>query len=851
MSERFRRLREAFDRATAETDPERRERILLAACGDDAAMLAELRAMLAAEPPSDFLDGAMPELDAAPMPRRLGEFELIHPIGSGGSATVWRAQQPSLNREVAVKVMTAGPGTPDSLVDRFHREPLAAAKLAHPHIVPVLAEGRVHDTHWFAMQLVDGHGLDVELRLQRQRAPNDPLPLLPSFGTGAWFAAVAKLCADAADALHTAHQHGIVHRDVKPANLLLTRQGNVLVADFGIARDERFGSLTEPGAIAGTWHYMSPEQARVTSAPIDHRTDIYSLGVVLYELLTRRRPFEGKTSFEVIDQLRQAPARPVRKLVREVPRDLETICMAAMAPSPEARYATAGALRDDLRRFLGHEAIVQQPPTLRARTGQVLRRQRGKLTAAALVAAAAFGGAALQTEAAARAQRTRLQQEAMTLQATHDLEVEPAERLQALWGELQALDADAPAELLALRTRLLGYRDVLLERSRPAAATNAAAGSTVNDSEANSSGATDQEALLASLLAWHRAEAIFAGDPEVAKAHATDPFAGAARIRVVATDGSPIAAAVAVQRIHPLTGMPQPLPPSQPSLPRLDLEPLVLPPGHYRFVVTAADFGARDFERTIEPRRTLELTCALRAIDDPVAGMVRIPTGQLSLPEDDAPHGLNGRTVTVQEFWIDRCEVTVGDYREFLAATGHRAPAGFARLEPKHDALPVVNVTWDDALAYAEWAGKRLPTYAEWALAARGKGPNPRRFPWGNDGMRGNVNQPRLQRPTGNDAFEHYLASAMAVDAFPDSATPEGVLELFGNVEEWTGSHGIDIGNGGELIAASQRRIIAGHTFDAVAARAKADLGITQITDIGPSHFAHLRGFRCARSSTR
>jgi serine/threonine protein kinase/tetratricopeptide (TPR) repeat protein len=390
MTERFQRLRAAYEAARAEPDPVRRERLLVEACGDDPALLAELRAMLAADPADDFLRGddrGMAGVEPGPPPNRLGEFELVQPIGSGGSGTVWLARQPSLDRNVALKVMTAGPGTPAALIDRFHREPLAVASLSHPHIVPVFAEGRAGDTHWFAMQLVDGHGLDVELRLQRERRPNDPELLLPSFGSGQWYAAVARLCADAADALQKAHEQGIVHRDVKPPNLLLDRGGRVLVADFGIARDDRFGSLTETGTIAGTWHYMSPEQARIAKLPVDHRTDVYSLGVTLYELATLHHPAGDATDAQLLLDRRRFTSRPLRDWNPHIPIDFQTIVLKAIAEFPHERYATAQKLADDLNRFLEGRPILATPPTIATRTGKWISRHRGVMFAAAAVLA--------------------------------------------------------------------------------------------------------------------------------------------------------------------------------------------------------------------------------------------------------------------------------------------------------------------------------------------------------------------------------------------------------------------------------------------------------------------------------
>jgi hypothetical protein len=195
-----------------------------------------------------------------------------------------------------------------------------------------------------------------------------------------------------ADALHCAHEHGLVHRDVKPQNLLLQENRRVQVGDFGLVRDESLGSLTRTGELAGTPYYMSPEQAKIVRASVDHRTDVYSLGVVLYELATHQRPFEGKTSADVLTKIRDTHPSGLRSLNPHLPRDLETICLKAMAKEPRDRYATAAELRDDLRRFLAHEAIVAKPPTWLAHAGRWMRRHRYKVGAFGLLIGGIAGG---------------------------------------------------------------------------------------------------------------------------------------------------------------------------------------------------------------------------------------------------------------------------------------------------------------------------------------------------------------------------------------------------------------------------------------------------------------------------
>lgn len=831
-----------FEAARAEADDDVRERLLQDLCDGDELLLREVRELLGQELEPDFLDpvegmtGGQEER-GGPLPK-LGEFELLQRIDSGSCGVVWRARQPSLERDVALKVMTAGPGTPTGLVDRFHREPMLAAALNHPHIVPVYAEGQRDDTHWFAMQLVEGHSLAEELHRQEQvgNRPNAKAPLLPGFESGQWFAAVAKICADTADALQAAHERGIVHRDIKPQNLLLDPRGHVLVADFGIARDQSLGALTDPGVIAGTLHYMSPEQARIETTAVDHRTDVYSLGVVLYEMLTLARPFEGGTSAEIYHSIRHQSVRPVRQRNARVPRDLETICEAAMERVADARYRSAAELRDDLRRFLNHSAIERQPPSRWARlTASVRRKQRALVVAASMFVVAVLGFY-LNHAMAADSERRTLEHECQVVLQGEDLDDLDVATLSAL--RQRCVDAEWSSQILeATKTRLNAYRKGLVRQIREQF--SAGQGEPLRERE---------KAVMRGILLAHRAGQVFPDDPEVARAMPVDPMTSRIDVQVVDRNGAELAATLEVRAITATTGMPA----AAVALGSAPVQALALAPGLYRFAVTAANGEPQSFLREVEPMARTALLLRYQPQMRTVAGMVKLG-GDLHLPAHAPPHGLAGKKVRIEPFWLDRTEVTVGQYARFLADTGHRAPAGWELFDREACRnKPVVGVTFGDAVAYAEWCGKRLPTYAEWALAAHGSGPSPRLFPWLGTDVHGNCQHEVDFDLTLESRMAAYERHAVAVDADPLSATPEGVLEMFGNVAEWTASPGVDLGEDGfRLLARLDHRIVAGHEWFVLSYNPDATLLHTRFGPVGSSHASFQRGFRCARSASR
>ncbi len=380
-------------------------------------------------------------------PRRLGDFEILGELGRGGMGVVYEARQLSLNRLVALKVLSDSLGLTPRAVERFRREAEAAARLHHTNIVPVHATGEEGGSHYYAMERVDGPSLDKVIRWLREAptgdtaaaeptpstiappgesaGPADPMATipcpsgprregtppppgsLPAPATGAaYFDAVARLIAEVADALDYAHQQGVIHRDIKPSNLLVSPQGRLSLNDFGLARLLEQPGMTMTGECVGTPLYMSPEQVAAGRAPLDHRTDIYSLGATLYELLTLRPPFPGGSRDQVMAQvIHQEPVSP-RRLDRRVPVDLETICLKCLEKDPGRRYQTAGQMAEDLRRYVNRFAISARRVGPVGRAMKLVRRHPG-LTAAVACAVLAILGAAFLAYRGAVAERDR------------------------------------------------------------------------------------------------------------------------------------------------------------------------------------------------------------------------------------------------------------------------------------------------------------------------------------------------------------------------------------------------------------------------------------------------------------
>ncbi|QJW95613.1 protein kinase domain-containing protein [Frigoriglobus tundricola] len=309
----------------------------------------------------------------------LGDYRLLRVVGRGGMGVVYEAEQRPLGRRVAVKVLPFAATLDAYQQQRFESEAQTAARLHHTHIVPVYAMGNDRGVHYFAMQFIDGQPLSAVIT--RLRA-GDRTALAPSEPDRA--RSVARLGVQAAEALAYAHRLGVVHRDVKPGNLLLDATGHLWLTDFGLARCGSDPGITRTGDVVGTLRYMSPEHVS-GGAPADARGDIYSLGATLYELLTLEPCYSRRDRAELLRQILSTDPRPPRRLNPAVPGDLETIVLKALAREPHHRYASAEDLADDLRCFLEHRPVKARRPSLVTRASKFTRRHRAAAIAAAVV----------------------------------------------------------------------------------------------------------------------------------------------------------------------------------------------------------------------------------------------------------------------------------------------------------------------------------------------------------------------------------------------------------------------------------------------------------------------------------
>ena len=297
-----------------------------------------------------------------------GDYELLEEVGRGGQGVVYRARQKSLNRTVALKVIGLGNWATEAHLKRFRREAEAAASLDHSGIVPIYEVGERDGSCYFSMKLVEGGQLDEVAR-------REPIPARRA----------AELIAKVARTVHYAHEHSILHRDIKPGNILLDTKGEPHLTDFGLARlVETESTVTRTLEVLGTPSYMAPEQAVGNKAAISGVTDVYGLGAVLYQLLTGQPPFAGGTTYETIKLLLDSEPRQPRLLNPKIDRDLSTICLKCLEKDPKRRYSSALALAQDLERWLKHEPILARRTGVIARGGKWIRRNT---TTAALLAA--------------------------------------------------------------------------------------------------------------------------------------------------------------------------------------------------------------------------------------------------------------------------------------------------------------------------------------------------------------------------------------------------------------------------------------------------------------------------------
>jgi eukaryotic-like serine/threonine-protein kinase len=357
------------------------------------------------------------------LPSVLGDYRIVREVGRGGMGVVYEAEQLSLRRRVALKVLPFAAVMDPRALQRFHNEALAAAALDHPHVVKVYGVGQDRGVHFIALQFVDGRTL-ADLIRERRGQPVGPAeetrtavfaaadttvsqsepqaaapPARPEKGSApsrtpvdtAYARRVAEWGIQAAEALEHAHTLGVVHRDIKPGNLLMDARGHLWVADFGLARVSADPGMTETGALLGTPRYMSPEQAAAAHGLVDHRSDVYSLGATLYELLTLEPAVGGRDRAEVLKNISLSDPTAPRRLAPEIPRDLETVVLKCLAKEPRDRYQSAAALAADLRRWQEHKPLLAKRESRLGRARRWCRRNPAMAALAAVILLASVG----------------------------------------------------------------------------------------------------------------------------------------------------------------------------------------------------------------------------------------------------------------------------------------------------------------------------------------------------------------------------------------------------------------------------------------------------------------------------
>lgn len=380
--------------------------------------------------------------------KQIGDYRIVREIGRGGMGVVYEAHQISLGRRVALKLLPFAAVLDQRQIARFQNEAQAAAQLHHPHIVPVYAIGNDRGTYFYSMQFIDGQSLEQAIAslqggfdawtTSSQLPKSSPASYVDRDGTTIEAALIdelmlpqrdassatrsnhfeqtesirqiathvsvrssnhvrriAELGIQAADALHFAHQHGIVHRDIKPSNLLIDREGKLWIADFGLAQCAGSGSLTRSGDIVGTLRYMSPEQATGKTHWIDNRTDIYSLGLTLYELLTLHPAVDSDDRMTMLRQIENEEPTAPRRINSSIPIDLENIVMKAISKEREDRYATAGDLAADLQRWLDGKVILARRPSLMDRAARWIAKNARAVACLLLAMCILFAAAAI------------------------------------------------------------------------------------------------------------------------------------------------------------------------------------------------------------------------------------------------------------------------------------------------------------------------------------------------------------------------------------------------------------------------------------------------------------------------
>lgn len=847
-----------------------RDAFIVEKCGDDVELLADVRRLVARSsaakrfepPPASEIAKETQAFGDQRDPLRFGEYRVTGVAGEGGSGKIYRAVSETDGKVVAIKVLTRGAQLSNRLRERFRREGNTGGRLNHPHIVPTYEYVETADIAYIVMAFIEGRNLAEEMTFitDFERGTTKTEEGLLSLVRRTNFIEVAAgLVADIAMALHHAHERDYIHRDVKPQNILIDKRGRAYLADFGLARDATQETITIADRPEGTVYYMSPEQIAAKKNTIDKRTDIYSLGVVLYELLGRRLPFEGKTEREVMRSISAGSTTRLQRVNPKIPPELASICEKAMHRHRDDRYATAKEFAEDLYRFLRRESIPPRRLSFARRCFRFTQRHPIVVGASALVLLVGWV-TKTTSDHFARTSDMEFVEKSLSECVSQFGEIGAAERRQRLeaaqsvkmrWDGLDGTTATTYATLAARHAEECDRLDQtavdLLER---AAKTGA-------EFDLDPPDAEPPPELSEIFSAFTRAVVTRGSISRKLEA----VVESVALLSVTAEDESARGAAVFVQAINTKTD-------DFGDIREIGSVPIVrfpLPRGVYRIVVVDA---AGDFSDSIRRLTNfgchVEVKARIRKFEESTAGMVRITGGGYSLDSKRSPkrkqtQQLSPIVYDLPDYWIDRWPVTNGEYREFCEKTkrpfpNHWTPDPEVELPSDFWNRPCAFVPRDDARAYAEFRGKRLPFLVELDYAFRGS--TGEKFPWidtrnqsvdeFNIGREDRLGDDVLLRADG--PLRIYLSAVRPNVEPPDlSLLRNGLGQPLGNVFQWTESSA-----DGELTTTFENAVklatVVGVSFRSSKAAARV-FGLSSRADFEDIAIQDDVGFRCARSA--
>jgi formylglycine-generating enzyme required for sulfatase activity/predicted Ser/Thr protein kinase len=721
-------------------------------------------------------DGLPQPEDALP---RAGPYRLIREIGRGGQGVVWLAEDPRLGRRVALKLAPRSPST-DDLTPRLRREAQAASRLDHPGLCAVYDVGADERHAWIAMRFVEGQTLDRWIADQaqaRERGEPGADPLL-----------VARWIELAARALHEAHERGIVHRDVKPANLMITPAGDPVVLDFGIARESDGGApLTLTGEALGTPAYMSPEQLHGGRDGADRRTDVWSLGATLYEALTLRRPFEAPAREVLVRMILASEPPDPRSLEPAIPRDLATVALSALTKELDRRYPSALALAEDLRRVRQREPIRARPAGVVLRLRRWIQRNPKLAASLAALFVVLAGALAVTSNLLARTRRTLGEKEALLGDVTQLADQTLA---RSLLEEERELWPASEARLGDLERWLASARELIDRRGRHAAAREGIAERTDLDPDpARNAAARDWFlAQLEELLgALDRLEATL---PEI---EARRAFAASVRVRSLEGPRQAWELAIAEVAADARYG-------GLVLAPQVGLVPLGADPRS----------GLQEFAHLAsgEPARRAPDSGELSLEDATGIVLVLIPGSELDvgceLPGDARPPGSPNadawtarwdgpvRRVALDPCFLSKYEMTQAQWERHTGSNPSAYSEGSRFIETGTSGLhPVEQVEWTAAERVLRELELELPTEARWEHGARAGTATPWFTGSERSSLSGHANLAddwaRTHEGAANWTYEPDFDDGHTVHAQVGSLLPNpfGLHDVAGNVAEW------------------------------------------------------------------